>query len=169
MSNPSRRSSELIAFTAIITSIFAVVISNNHLGIPAYGRISLLVIAFYKLLPALHMWLSTSKPETNRKGLVVVTSSSSPLQRVAGIERCFHSFILLYVACYAPQLTFVLLKMQFWKVLTIEGTNMLWSTTVRSGKNSRLQSVLDSIDNGLLLEVAMVCIPLLYAYWRGDI
>lgn len=162
MSNPSRKSSELIAFTAIITSIFAVVISNNHLGIPAYGRISLLVIAFYKLLPSFQMWISMSKPETNRKGPVAVTSS--PLQRTAGIERCFHSFILLYVACYAPQLTFVLLKMQFWKVLTIEGTNM-WS---RSGKN-RLQTLLDSVDDGLLLEVAMVCIPLLYAYWRGDI
>lgn len=168
MTNPSRKFSELIAFTAIITSIFAVIISNNHLGIPAYGRISLLVIAFYKLLPALQMWLSASKPETNRKGQIAVkvNLTSSPLQRAAGIERCFHSFILLYVACYAPQLTFVLLKMQFWKVLAIEGTNM-WSHS--SGKNRLLQTVLDSVDDGLLLEVAMVCIPLLYAYWRGDI
>jgi len=52
---------------------------------------------------------------------------------------------------------------QFWKVLVIEGTN-LWNC-----EGKRLQAVLDSVDSGLLLEVSMVCIPLLYAYSKGDI
>lgn len=163
---------EAVGFTAIITSIFAVYMPHTVPGAPAYARISLLVVAVNTMVKALYHWLSL--PDGGlEEGTNLFLGPPSPIRSVAvglrrkeGQEMFWYSCVLVYTAYYAPHLTFLMLKVQFIRVVLGEVTNMTLAPFHFRGK-----SVLDKTpeEYGFVVELCLVGIPLLYAFAVSDV
>lgn len=176
---------EVIAFTAIITSIFGLSIPNNYIGIPAYARISLFMIALNNLFPSLSQWLGLfrSTDDNNRQydtqtmqilenhtSLAVVKVIVNSFQTKIGMERCYICLVYIIVVCYAPQLTFMILKLQLLRIICIEITNIIYRPFYYHGKYLNIEINIHQLPlHSFFVDISMVGIPLLYANWQGHI
>lgn len=163
---------EAIGFTAIITSILAVYIPHSLTGVPAYARISLLVIAVNNLLKSLKWWLSLPDGglQTSTRLFLgpptALRAMAIGLRRREGQELFWYSCIMIYVSYYAPQLTFTMLKMQLVRVLLSELTNFTYCPFTFRGKSLLANS---PDEYGFTIDLCMVGIPLVYAYCLSDV
>jgi len=163
---------EAVMFTAIITSIFAVYLPHSVHGVPAYARVSLLVVAVNNLLKGLKYWLSLPDggleatmrlylgPPTALRTLAVA------LRRKQGQGLVSYAVVLIYVTYYAPEITFEMLKIHLIKVVLSEITNKIYSPFMFRGK-SLLENTPD--EHGFVVDFCMVAIPLLCSYIISDI
>ena len=164
--------SETVGFTAILTSIFAVYIPHTYAGVPAYARISLLVIATNNLLKAITFWVSipdgglesVSKldlgPGSHARTIAIA------MRRREGQELFWLSCVFAYISFYAPQLTFTMLKFQMIRLAMFEVTNLIYNPLTFRGK-SLLKTAPEDAE-GISIEFLMVALPLIYAYFASD-
>ncbi|KAJ1421396.1 hypothetical protein B484DRAFT_399482 [Ochromonadaceae sp. CCMP2298] len=140
----------------------------NYAGVPAYARITLLVIALNNLFNAITHWFYL--PDAGLESIARLDlGSPSParsiaigLQRREGQERFWMSCTLIYAACYAPQLTFVLLKLQLLRLAAAELTELLYNPFSFRGK--ALMTSSGPEQYGFFIDLMMVGLPLLYNY-----
>jgi hypothetical protein len=163
---------EALGYVAIFTAILAVYIPHTIPGAPEYARLSLLIVAVSNIVKALKRWVTL--PDGGlESSLNVYLGPPSPLRTVAvglrrkeGQELFWYSAVLIFIAYYAPHLTLLMLKVQLFRVVVAEVTNVMLVPFHYDGK-----SVLKNTpeEHGLVVDVCMVSIPLLYAYFRSDV
>jgi hypothetical protein len=163
---------EAIGFTAIITAIFAVYIPHTVTGAPAYARITLLVVAVNNLLRALNHWLSLPDGglESGTRLFLgpptAVRAMAIGLRRKEGQALCWYSCILIYISYYAPEHTFVALKIQLLRVVLAELTELSYAPFHFRGR-SLLENSPE--EYGFTVDMCMVTFPLVYAYLMSDL
>jgi hypothetical protein len=163
---------EAVGFTAIVTSIFAAYIPHTVPGAPAYARISLLVIAVSSLFRGLKHWLSLPDGGLEESTNLFlgppspVRALAVGLRRKEGQEIFWYSCVLICVAYYAPHLTFMMLKVQLFRVVLAEIT-----TRALAPFHFRGKSVLDNSpeEYSLAIDLCLVSIPLIYAYLTSEV
>lgn len=78
----------------------------------------------------------------------------------------WYSVALIYIAYYAPNLTFLMLKIQLFRVVVAEVTNVVLVPFHFEGKSVLKNS---PEEYSLVADLLMVSIPLIAAYVRSDL
>jgi hypothetical protein len=159
---------EAVAFTAIFTSILAVYIPPTFAGVPGYARISLLVIAVNNMFKAVQHWLAIPDAGLGEFELgpqSVSRTLAIAFRRKHGQELFWFSLVLVYISYYAPQLTFLMLKIQLLRAIFYELTNLVYSPF--SLKDKFIAA--NTSESYSSVDLVLVVTPLLYAYLVSDV
>jgi hypothetical protein len=158
---------DVIAITAMFTSIFAVYMPHSVGGVPAYARISLIVVATSNILRALRHWLALPDGDLSAFNLgppSVPRALAIGFRRKTGQEVFWLNMLSLYISYKAPQLTFTVLKLQLCRVVFNEITIVLYAPFTFKG----VFLLKETAEEYGRVDLVMVTVPLLYALLFSD-